>query len=233
MTVLAAVQAAAIRIAGRRPTALFTSNDKLMIELADLVNETAVAVMKAHDWRKLTLLKTQGGDGTATEFLFPSDYDRMPIKGNIYSSRSQLPLDRAQDLDQWLEFQLTSVIGSPGVWIVVGNKLAIKPALATGESAKFYYISNLIVSEDEGVTFTKTQFDADGQTFILPERLLTLGLIWRWKAQKKFEYAEDMTNYNVALGEEAGREKGSRIITVGRQRLPYDAQMAYAGIIVP
>lgn len=233
MTVLAAAQAAAIRISGRRITALFTSNDKLMIELADLVNETAAAIMKAHDWRKLTILKTQAGDGTTEEFSLPSDYDRMPLKSNVYSTRSQLPLARARDLDQWIEFQLTGFVGAPGVWTMIGNKIGIKPALTASESAKYYYISNLIASADDGATFTKSAFDTDSDVFILPDRLLTLGLIWRWRSQKKFEYAEDMNNYNIALGEEAGREKGSRILRIGDVRVPSDTTPAYPGVIVP
>lgn len=233
MTVLAAAQAAAVRLTGRRPTSLFTSNDKLMIELADLVNETATAIMKAHDWRRLTVLKTQEGDGTTEEFALPSDYDRMPIKSNVYSTRSQLPLSRARDLDQWIEFGLTGFVGAPGVWVIVGNKIAIKPALTSSESAKYYYVSNMTVSDDNGDSYTKSIFTADTQTFALSERLLTLGLIWRWRSQKKFEYAEDMSNYNIALGEEAGREKGSRVLRIGQVRTPSDANIAYPGVIVP
>lgn len=233
MTVLAAAQAAALRLSGRRPTSLFTSNDKLMIELADLVNETAVAIMKAHDWRKLTVLKTQAGDGTAEEFSLPSDYDRMPIKSNVYSTRSQLPLARAEDTDAWIEFQLTGFVGAPGVWIILANKIGIKPPLTSSESAKYYYISKNIVSADDGATFTKSAFDTDSDVFFLPDRLLTLGLIWRWRSQKKFEYAEDMQNYNIALGEESGREKGSRILRMGTVRTPSDATPAYPGIITP
>lgn len=233
MTVLAAAQAAAIRLTRRKPPSLFTSTDPLMIELADLVNEVAVSIMKAHDWRSLTILKTQAGNGTTEEFSLPDDYDRMPIKSNIYSTRSQMPLARATDLDQWITFQLTGIVGAPGVWTILGKKIGIKPALASNESAKYYYISKNTISADNGATYSKSAFTADDQTFILPDRLLTLGLIWRWKSQKKFEYAEDLNNFNIAMGEEAGREKGSRVIRVGPVRLPYDATVAYPGVITP
>ena len=64
---------------------------------------------------------------------------------------------------------------------------------------------------------------------MLPERLLTLGLIWRWRAQKRQEYAEDLRNYEIALSEEIGRDKGSQIIAVGAARWPGRVGTSYPG----
>ena len=40
---------------------------------------------------------------------------------------------------------------------------------------------------------------ADGDSFVLDERLLKLGMIWQWKANKGSPYAEDMATYGDAL----------------------------------
>lgn len=226
MSVLSACQSAAVRLVGQRPSTLFSTTDQLAMELAELANETAVAIAKAHDWQALTTAWTLNGDASATAFDLPSDYDRMPLKANFYSTRSQFPLVRAEDLDQWTEFQITPVVGAPGYWIILGGQLQILPALATGESARSYYITNQIVSGG------KTAFTADADTFVLPERLITLGVIWRWKDLKGKEYAEDLKNFEIAFAEEAGRDKGSRTLAIGRARVPDGAQLAYPGVIV-
>jgi hypothetical protein len=69
MTVLSAVQDAcklpSVNIYPA-PTALFASTDQQEVQLCALANECAQFIAKAHDWRKLTTLKTQAGDGSTT-----------------------------------------------------------------------------------------------------------------------------------------------------------------------
>lgn len=229
MTVLAACQTAAIKLVGYAPTALFGATGQLETELRTLANDVAEAVAKAHDWRKLTTLHTVAGDGTTTAFALPADYDRMPLKAGVYSTRSLLPLAPVVDLDQWLEMQLSGITGAPGCWIVLGGQLQVLPALAASESAKFYYQSNLAVAPGSGDN--KATFTLDGDSFRLPERLITLGVVWRWKQLKGKEYAEDLRHYEIAFGEEAGRDKGSRVLAIGRARISGDATLAYPGTV--
>jgi hypothetical protein len=58
---------------------------------------------------------------------------------------------------------------------------------------------------------------------------LTLSIIWRWRASKRLEYAEDLKNFEIAMSEETARDKGSRILVVGAQRTPYGLRIAYPG----
>lgn len=75
--------------------------------------------------------------------------------------------------------------------------------------------NNLI---DGTAPLLKPAFTENDDVFVLPERLLTLSLIWRWRQMKRMEYAEDLTNYEIALGMAAGTDKGARVLVVGRQR---------------
>ena len=233
MTIMTACTDAAYELLGydSAPASLFSSTDEFAVELRTLANKTATAVAKAHDWRKLTLLKTQAGDGSDTSFALPTDYDRMPLKAMIWSTAYTTPLQRVEDLDEWLHMQLTDITVSPGSWIMLGGELQILPAMAASESAKYYYISTLLWSTSAGVAATKAAATLDGDVFTLPERLITLGVIWRWKQMKGKEYSEDLRNAEVAFNEEAGREKGSRILHVGRARIPGDVVTAYPGTV--
>src|SRR3546814_5464552 len=49
-------------------------------------------------------------------------------------------------------------------------------------------------------------------TFLLPERLLTLGLVWRWRENKKLDATGDQEAFIKALDEYAAKDKGSRVI---------------------
>lgn len=221
MTVLSACQEAAIELSQTEPTTLFSTTDKFAKELRVQANKSAVAIAKAYDWQALTTRATITGDGSDTSFPLPSDYGRMVLKTNLASNSSNIDLVKATDLDQWDYFQNNPGILNPGLWIVLGGEIQINPAPATGVIHSYYYISKNIV------TGGKVAFDADTDTFVLPERLLTLSIIWRWRASKRLEYAEDLENFNIAFGEETATDKGSRVLVAGRQRNPYNLTNAY------
>lgn len=222
MTILSVCQEAAIELNQPEPATLFSTTDQFAKELRTQANRAAKAILKAYDWRALTKLAILTGNGATTSFTLPVDYDRMPVKTSLLSSQFSMPVAPARDLDQWLDYQINPVTSAWGTWIVLNGAVQVMPAISTGTTAKFYYIRNTVVSGG-----TKTTFTADTDTFDLPERLLTLSIIWRWRAQKRKDYAEDMRNFEIALAEEMSSDKGSRVLVVGRQRMPFDVHVAY------
>jgi hypothetical protein len=72
----------------------------------------------------------------------------------------------------------------------------------------------------------------DTDVFELDERLLKLGMIWQWKAQKGTPYAEDMATYEDALARVAGADKPMPII-IGRRPMSAAVNVAYPFPIDP
>jgi len=94
----------------------------------------------------------------------------------------------------------------------------IFPALAADESAYFAYLhKNCVRLFSGGVNDV---FQNDDDRFALDERVLKLGMIWQWKAQKGSPYAEDMGTYGDALTYAMGHDSPGPII-VGRGRPIY------------
>lgn len=224
MSVLSAAQDAAIQMSQTEPSSLFSTTDKFAKELRILANTAAVAIMKAYDWQILTKRATITGDGTDMSFPLPDDYDRMAKKTNLASSATNIDLIKATDLDQWDYFQNHMSTTVPGYWMVLGGEVQIRPAPGAGVVHSYYYISKNIAT-------VKAAFNSDTDAFLLPERLLTLSLIWRWRSSKRLEYAEDMQNFEIAMGEETATDKGSRILVSGRQSVPYNVRTAYPGVL--
>ncbi|MFG1340371.1 phage adaptor protein [Xanthobacter autotrophicus] len=227
MSALSACSEASLVLTGRPLATLFSATGHFEREMQYLVNEAARAIAKAADWQGLTKLCTFNGDGVAQSFPLPDDYDRMTLAGQVYSTRSTWPMRRVEDLNQWLDFTITGVVGDPGCWIILGGAMQFLPVLASGDSAKFYYVTNRIASGG------KATFSADSDTFLLSERLLTLALVWRWRALKRLEYSEDLRNFEIAFSEEAGRDRGAKMLAVGRARIPAGIGVAYPGVITP
>lgn len=208
MTILAAMQSAAMRLMGHRPSVFFGSQDKFTMEIADLVNEVAQDVVKSHDWQALKRIQTMTGDGTSDEFAFPADYDRMLLTAEM------------QDLTNWawgychitdindFMYQEASGFGPyPGGWIIYGDAFHFSPAPPAGQTASYPYISNAYAMSGGSPA---SAFTGDGDQFLLPERLLTLGLIWRWRENKKLDFTGDQEAFAKAIDEYSAKDAGAR-----------------------
>lgn len=183
MTFATAAKSAALRLNMGSRTAFFGQTDPFCLEICDLGNEVAADAMKANDWRALTREWVITGDGATKAWMLPTDYDRMLLTGSVLRA-------------------------SCGQWSVLAERMQIWPELAAGEMASVFYITRDVVRKAN--TDPSPVFTADDDTFRLDDRLLTLGLIWRWKAMKGLDYSEDMANYERLLSQIAGREAGGR-----------------------
>lgn len=226
MTVLTAMQSAAIRLVGRRPTVFFDASDTFQVELCDLVNEVAADVAKYQDWQALIRLGTVTGDGSTTEFALPDDYDRMLVNADIADLTSWFWGYYAyKDINAFLYAEARDFNAAPGGWVIYGNQLRFAPAPADAVTATFPYITaNWAIGES---TAPKAAFTADTDTFALPERLLTLGLVWRWRENKTLDASGDQEAFVKALDEYAAKDGGSRVYRRNARRAFPGTHAAY------
>lgn len=228
MTVLSVIQQAAPRIGIAVPSIVFSDTSRTGIELQEAVNEAARGMVDDYDWQALKTIGTATGDGSATDFGLGADYGRMLKLSRLWPSEEPTtPIVFFTDADKWLEQEVSLVSEVTRRAIILGNRLHIKPAMSNGATTQYMYISNRIVTADGFTSPTKTAFTADSDTFALDERLLKLSLIWRWKAARGRPYAQDKVDYDNAIDAKAGTDKGSRVLHIGRRRIPADAQLAY------
>lgn len=222
-----ALQSAALRLIGRKPSAFFSSTKGLEAELVDLLNDVAREIIDYHDWQSLIVFYDMAGDGSTTDFALPPDYQRMLLDATIWDKDSwawgYTHVLSANEFVQWKErgwYGLT-----PGAWSIYADQFHFSPAPANGATAVFPYISkNFARSNDNAL---KPVFTKDDDEFRLDERLLTLGLVWRWREQKRLDATGDQENFFAALSEAATHDKGARVIRKGGSRRPVNARIAW------
>lgn len=234
MTVLTVIQnvCSAPGIGLNVPTQVFASTEREHVELARMANKMAVAISKAYEWEKLNATATYTGDGSTEAFDLPSDYDRMPKEMQLWSSAQETPLTHVDSKNRWLGLGVQSYDFVINAWIKLGNQINIKPAMASGVTAKHYYQSNKIILDDDGST-TKSAFDADGDSFRLDEDLLELAIIWMWKKGKGRSYAEDLAEYEDRKEKLITEDAGSKTLYAGSPRMPRGLNIAYPQGITP
>ena len=65
---------------------------------------------------------------------------------------------------------------------MMGGQMLVSPTLPAGQSIYFIYLHKNCVALASGGY--GDSFLADGDSFVLGDRLLKLGMIWQWKANK-------------------------------------------------
>lgn len=231
MTVLTAIQQACTVLGLNVPTLLYGSTEREHQELGDLANDIAERLSTAFEWQALNKIATVVGDGVTEAFSLPEDFDRMLVEGHIWTAALETSLTHIPSRDRWLELENQDFDFVINAWIMFGDQLHIKPALGNATTAQYFYQSNAYVKGADGTK--KHAFDNDTDTFALDERLLRLGIIWQWRANKGLAYAEDMENYERLLARRASADKGSRVIKLGKRRLARDVTVAYPLSITP
>ena len=217
------------------PGSIFVApeQDRTAWEMVQLANEMAQRI--AYDTREWTTLRSrctftgvEVSPGVLQEsWNLPADYQRMLKTAQVWrSSWTNGPLAFISDPDDWLRREIQNYPTFGGEWIIENGQMHIRPALAVDETVTFYYLRNTCVRLNSG-GFGNT-FVNDADSYVLPERLLKLGMIWQWKAYKGGSYAEDIANYEDALSNIQGADKPAPII-VGTLPVSSDAQIAYWG----
>lgn len=225
MTILQVAQYVAPRIGLEIPDQFMAGTSRDMLELQELARDTAIMIAQGHSWQKFKTINTVTGDGVTEDWDLPADYDWMPDGNDLWSSSLQSPLTHVLDENDWLEQLVKTTSTITDTWIIYGGQLHIRQALGNAITAKHFYQSNKIVVSSGGTT--KETFTADTDVFRLNERLLKLGMIWRWKADKGVPYDEHIEDYETLKAQDIARDSGSTVLRVGSARHSSDTVYAY------
>jgi hypothetical protein len=240
MSLISVVQDVCAFVGVTRPSSIFSglNSSRTQQELLAHANEAAqtIAYESGHDWNRLKQYHQFGPPGTPPDpvldagpseyYPLPADYQRLLQTSEVWRSSNYLvPLTFIPDTQQWVTRRFQHRVTAPGDWTITLEVLHIAPPLTPQETAYFIYLNKNCVKLAAGGQ--GDTFQSDNDTFVLPERLLKLCMIWRWKASKGSPYAEDMGNYTDALAMAIGKDNPAPTI-VGR--LPISAA---ANVAVP
>jgi hypothetical protein len=129
----------------------------------------------------------------------------------IWDRTDRIPVAGPLDGQEWQAMKALVPAGPRYTFRIRGNALLVNPVPTAGHSWYFEYFSqNWIVSADG--TQYRQYFTQNDDELGLPETLLLMGLRWRWKKEKGFDYAEDFRTYEMQVKDALGRDGGKRVI---------------------
>lgn len=203
-----------------RVTGISGATDTRYAQIRALIQQATDDLYRRHDWQALVRLRSyQTVAGEAQPAFLPEDYGRMAAGQTMRTNVNYEEIMGPLSPEQWAD-----VHWNPGglvaqYWRFIGREIHLYPAPPVGQNVTLEYLSRFTIQSADGVL--KDRWSSDTDVSLLPENLIALSAIWRWKSAKGFAYAEDMANFERELERQSGAEAASSALIVSSLRKPF------------
>lgn len=224
MSVLTIVRAVMGRLSLTQPTVVFTSTDRNVIQMRELLIEGAEALSKAGSPQGFQALQRQQTFVTVaqeeqTNTPIPEDFRRF-VPDSFFNRDTNRQVTGPLTPQQFQRAQVWPQLTAPYLcWRERDGAFLLNPVPPAGETIAYEYISAYWAKSSAGVA--KAAFTSDDDTTYLEEELLKLDLRWRWKEAKGLDYGEDMQTFELAKELALGDDGGSGMLNQAGTPAPY------------
>ncbi len=214
MSALTIVQSVCSRLGLSIPTAVFSSTDAQVIQLRNLMNEEGQELRDWAAWTKLQTEKTFTTTAAAIQAsAVPTDFGWY-INETLWNRTRSVQYAGPTSESEWQAYQasITQVALPNGVFRFRGGNLLIYPSPTAGDNAAYEYVSLNWAQTSGNVGLSAMTADTD--TAILDEKLIALGIRWRFLKSKGLDYAEDFRTYELQKAQSLARDGGKKRISL-------------------
>lgn len=189
------------------PSTVLGTTDTQVLQVLALLEEEGDDLAQRGDWQVLTYEATHTTVATESQgdidSIATNGFDRF--KSNTFWDRDlRLPVYVINDTD-WQQVKAIAVTGPRYQARLRGNTLIANPVPVAGNTWAFEYISKNWISNAAGDTYY-AEFAADTDLILLPEKIVKMGLRWRWKKEKGLDYDEDFRTYEMMISKALGSD---------------------------
>jgi hypothetical protein len=221
MSFLTLIQNSAKELGLASPSSAYASTDQQVIQLVALAQREGIELMQDFDWQVLTTEKTFTSVALAdqtTASAVPSDLDRF-IPETFFNRTRKRPVFGPISAQDWQFTQAVVATTLVESFRQRGNAILITPTPEAGDTYAYEYISKNFCESSGGTD--QAAWAADTDTGILPEALMTMGVIWRFLKAKGFDYAEAFRTYEIAKAKAQAKDGGKRRFNLAHRTTNY------------
>lgn len=226
MSLLTIIQDVCDRLSLQRPSAVISSTDQVVRTLLGLAQQEGKEMARRATWQALTTEKTF--TSVAAELqpsTIPTDFDYY-LPDTFFNRTSRRKVEGPLTAEEWQRTKATLVVRVNPCFRLQGGNLYITPVPSAGDTFAYEYLSKNWCQSNASVG--QSAWAADSDTALIDEELHKLGIIWRFKKSKGFDYGEDFASYERSLTQAMVRDGAKpRIYTdgMGRERVPNAPQV--------
>ncbi len=233
MTLLTICEEAADAIGIPTPTKLINSTDENAKSLLVQAQIEGRELAKRHTWSKTTKEATFVSLAAESQGAFSSlgsgatdatDFDRM-VPGTFWNRSKNWRIHGPLSPTEWQAKKSASVSGPYNEYRIQNDTIYLYPAPTAGDTYAFEYVSKNWCESSGGTD--QSSWAADTDLGLLDENLMMLGVIWRFKKAKGFDYQDEYMIYDQSVRDTIARDGSKRTLNLSRR------SGLRAGIVVP
>lgn len=147
------------------------------------------------NWQKLTKEHTFTTTASAVQLTasaIPTDFDRM-INESMFNRTTRRKFWGPLTPEQWQQTQSSLTTLVDPAYRIRGGTILTHPIPASGDTIAYEYISKNKALSSGGTAQETWQADTD--TCLFPEPIVTLGVVWRYRRGKGYPFSNEMEEY--------------------------------------
>ena len=215
MSLLTVIQKSADLLNIPRPLFVAGNTDQQVRQLFALTNEEGDELAQAADWeylREQYIFTTVAQDDQTS--AVPADLDRF-ISNSFFNRTTRRTIIGPITPQQWQAIKAQPQLNRVFLAFVQRHgKFLVTPTPAAGQEIAYEYVSKNWCHSSTGTPQSEYLIDSDEA--YLDERLIILGVRWRFLKSKGLDYAEDFRTYMSQRTQKMARDgANSEISTTG------------------
>lgn len=221
MSLLTIAQAVLGEVVGHEPSSVAGNNDSMTKQVLRLINREGkiLARMKWTIMQKEHTFNTV--NGTASYDL-PSDFGYL-LENTAWDRTNYWAMRGNQTPAEWQIYK-SAIIANQATRkrfrIKASDnvrKFFIDPTPSAAEALVFEYVRTTWCTDSAGTTF-RSAMTANDDVALVPEDIIELGAIWRFRKAKGLDYSEDFNTYQKELNKAFAQDQAIGTLDMGQTR---------------
>lgn len=220
MTLLSIARRVCRRVGLAQPSVVVAATDESMRRIFELSLEEGKSLARLGDWRVLRKEKTftTVAAETQTNTPLPTDLAGF-IDGTIWNRSKHRPLYGPVDPQQWQAWQAQVSFPVVDSFYLRGTSWLMRPIPVAGHTIAYEYRSSHWCQATGGGA-TAGEWEADTDVGLLNERLMALGIVWRFKQARGLAWEADYQLYDFQVRQELANDSPRTIIDMSASGPP-------------
>lgn len=216
LSLLTLIQHVSTRIGQPRPTAVAASTEETVQRLLELAQDEGRELARFGDWK--VLRKTHTFATTATESQTnahtPADLGAY-LDGTFWNRTRQMRLTGPLSAEEWHRIKAMTSALATDTFYLEGTTWLMQPVPPAGQTIAYGYRSSYWCKSTGGTA--QEAWAADTDTGILPERLMELGIIWRYRQSRNMDWQTDYDKYMFQVQQALAADSPQGIINLSSE----------------
>jgi len=210
VNLLALIRAACAELSLPPPSGVAGNADPLVTQMLAIANSEGRDLARRYGWQALTREATfttvaAESQGTLAAIVGAAQALRYIVNATIWDRTSGEPIRGPRDGATWQGYKAVTFASPYSEYRIRGNELVFMPAPAAGHTCAFEYVSRYWCSNAAGSVFADA-LAADTDLCLVDDELVLMGILWRWRKAKGFDYAEEHLAYERQVADAMARD---------------------------